>query len=162
MKMLVVSINDFVNEKFNIILNWALNNNITNINILSNGFNKDKLLKLKDEVPSTSIDIKLYLDYKDSYKLSENDMKNCLLNRNDLFIERNIINQYEFYNKRINIINNLYNNIDFLSMKSIFIGIPYLNDYDDFIVLDINNNRIDGYHYNIKNDNIYEEVLFKI
>ena len=176
MKMLVVSINDFVNEKFNIILNWALNNNITNINILSNGFNKDKLLKLKDEVPSTSIDIKLYLDYKDSYKLSENDIKNCLLNRNDLFIERNIIN-------------NLYNNIDFLSMiednnnynifiykdkkysfdfqlnlsmKSIFIGIPYLNDYDDFIVLDINNNRIDGYHYNIKNDNIYEEVLFKI
>ena len=83
MKMLVVSINDFVNEKFNIILNWALNNNITNINILSNGFNKDKLLKLKDEVPSTSIDIKLYLDYKDSYKLSENDIKNCLLNRND-------------------------------------------------------------------------------
>ena len=189
MKMLVVSINDFVSEKFNIILNWALNNNITNINILSNGFNKDKLLKLKDEVPSTSIDIKLYLDYKDSYKLSENDIKNCLLNRNDLFIERNIINQYEFYNKRINIINNLYNNIDFLSMiednnnynifiykdkkysfdfqlnlsmKSIFIGIPYLNDYDDFIVLDINNNRIDGYHYNIKNDNIYEEVLFKI
>ena len=189
MKMLVVSINDFVSVKFNAIFNWALKNNITNINILSNGFNKDKLIKLNEEIPSVNIDTKLLLDYKDSFKLSDNDIKNCILERKDLFIDRNLINQYDFYNKRINVVNNLYNDIDFLSMieennnynifiykdkeysfdfqlnlsmKSILIGVPYLNSNDDFIVLDINNNRIDGYHYKLENDMIKEEILFKI
>lgn len=188
MKMLIIAINDYVDNKINMIFNWALSNNITNIYVLSNGFNKDKLLAIKDHLPSNGIDIKMYLDYKDSFKLSENDLNR--FSRGDLSFDLNVMDKYNFNNKRINIINNNYKKIDFLniletskdgydlfvfkdnsfrfdfqlnySMKSVLVGVPYLNNENDFIVVDTSNNRIDGYHLIIDKDVIKKEVLFKI
>lgn len=188
MRMLIMAINDYVDDKIKIVFDWALNNEITNIKILSNGFNKEKLLNLKEHLPSNGIKIKMYLDYKDSFKLSENDLKSFA--REDLAFDVIVMDKYNVNNKRINIINNNYKKIDFLnilenskdgydlfvfkddlfrfdfqlnhSMKSVLVGVPYLNNENDFIVIDDSNNRIDGYHLIIDNDIVKNEVLFKI
>lgn len=188
MKMLIIAINDYIDKKKDIVFNWALNNNITNIYILSNGFDKEKLLNLKEDLPSNGIGIKMYLDYKDSFKLSENDLKS--FSREDLSFDVIVMDKYNVNNKRINIINNNYKKIDFLniletskegydlfvfkdnsfrfdfqlnhSMKSVLVGVPYLNNNNDFLVVDTSNNRIDGYHLIIDNDIVKKEVLFKI
>lgn len=189
MKILILTINDYVDEKINIILNWALKNNVTDIKMLSNGFNKEKLMLLKDKIANINTTIKFFLDYKDSYKLSGKDIKECTYGRDDLFVEVSFSEKFNINNKNIYIMNNLYRDIDFLnileneknynifickndkfifdfqlnlSMKSVFVGVPYLNTSNDFVVLETKNNRIDGYHLIIDNDVVKEEVLFKI
>lgn len=185
MKMLGIYINNNV-KKLDNILSWALDKNIYNLYLFTNGIFKEDLSKLVYKIPN-NINTIIFLDSESSYNLSRKDLDECLGSKNNISFISDAIRKIYYNDKTIILVNDLIekDNLDNLvgsnysiiissedsydfsykinkDMKSIYISLASLDICDDFILLEEKNDIIIGNHLILKNNLINSEVLFKV
>lgn len=189
MKILSIYINDLVDNKIDIICDWAVKNAVTNIYIFSNNTDRNNLKKIVSKLPC-DVNVSFFLDSTSSYELSGKDIKEILKDRNDIKFISDMMVRFNYQDKVINLVNDLIekedliqlidmdsynynifilreNNYEFnfkliSNVKVLYVSIPSLNDKNDFVLLETKNAVVIGKHLILKDNKIITDVLFKV
>lgn len=185
MKMLCIYVNNNT-KKLDNILTWALDKNIYNLYLFTNGLFKESISNLVKNIPDM-INTYFFLDSESSCNLSRKDLDECLNGKNNISFVSDAIRNVYYSDKTIILVNDLIekDNLDEIAksnynivisseesydfsykinndIKCIYVSLSSLDNGNDFIFLEKKDNIVIGSHCFIKDNVIDTNIIFRV